>query len=110
MFNNQDVRDFIHEHLTVKPIVAKVSRKEFLEFIDNYPRDLIRRPYVMVGMINVQWFDAKLVGYEVVADVERYVCNRWADSCLIVKNYQEVYADIQRLLSERSAHHDSAGH
>lgn len=110
MFNNQDTRDFIHEHLTVKPVIAKVSRKEFLEFIDNYPRDLIRRPHVMVGMVNVQWFDARLVGYEVVADVERYVYNRRADSCLIVKNHQEVYDEIQRLLSERSAHHDSAGH
>ena len=45
MFNNQDARDFIHEHLTVKPVIAKVSRKEFLEFIDNYPRDLIRQPH-----------------------------------------------------------------
>lgn len=110
MFNNQDTRDFIYEHLTVKPVIAKVSRKEFLEFIDNYPRDLIRRPHVMVGMINVLWFDAKLVGYEVVADVERYVCNRWADSCLIVKNHQEVYDEIQRLLSERSTHHDNTSH
>jgi len=107
MFNNQDARDFIHEHLTVKPVIAKVSRKEFLEFIDNYPRDLIKRSHSMAGIRSARWFDAKMVGYETIADAQWFDGDHSADSCLIVKNHQEVYDDIQRLLSERSAHHDN---
>lgn len=110
MFNNQDTRDFIHEHLTVKPVVAKVSREEYLEFVNNYPRDLIKKSHSMAGMRSARWFDAKLVGYETIADAQWFDGDHSADSCLIVKNYQDVYADIQRLLSERSKHHDNTSH
>ena len=78
---------------TVKPIEKEVTRKEFQEFISNYPRELIVHDATVCTPICTQYLDKELAPTlfksQVARTYEDYDGTEYP--CVILENYEEVY-------------------
>lgn len=101
-----------NEYYSVEPIMKKVSEQEFIEFIGNYPRKLVRDVCAISDPPSITYNDFELANrwpYSIVAntwmysdDPDDYFYEPEEDkSYKIMVNYEEVYNSRKEPISQK---------
>ena len=106
--NSKEEYEYIQSNIKTKPQTKEVTKQEFIDFCNSYPRDLIcdecgisTPPAVSYNDFEIGWWPLSVVAsthayednpedYFYVPEEERFYS--------IVINYEELYEEVQMLL------------